>query len=75
MPTYFREGSVVIRLFNGDHNPPHVHIITPNGEMQVSLVTLEPLRGKIGRQEYQVALELIRSNIEFLQSEWVRLNG
>jgi hypothetical protein len=50
MPTYFREGSVVIRLFNGDHNPPHVHIITPNGEMQVSLVTLEPLRGKIGRQ-------------------------
>jgi hypothetical protein len=62
-------------MFNGDHGPPHVHIWTPEGEMQISLINLEPLRGKLRRQDYEVAMSWIRSNIDFLRLEWERLNG
>jgi hypothetical protein len=64
-----------VRLFNGDHNPPHVHIWTPASDMQVSLATLVPMRGLVGKQEYEVAMDWVRSNIDFLRSEWERLNG
>jgi len=73
--TYFREGGAHVRMFNGDHNPPHVHIWTPDGDMQVDLRELRPLRGSVGKQEYEVAMDWIRSNIEFLRAEWERLNG
>jgi hypothetical protein len=73
--TYFKDGHTFVRLYNGDHNPPHVHIWTPDGELLVSLVTLEPVTGDIGRQEFDVAMKWIRSNIHFLRAEWDRLNG
>ena len=75
MPTYYRSENVHVRMFNGDHNPPHLHIWTPDGDMQVSLSTLQPLRGQVGRHEYELAMLWIRDNIDFLRSEWDRLNG
>jgi len=45
------------------------------GEMQVGLVDLQPIRGRIAKQEYEVAMKWVRSNIEFLRAEWDRLNG
>ena len=75
MGTYFRSGHTYIRLFNGDHNPPHVHIWTPDGDMQISLATLEPMKGNVSKHEYEVAMTWIRSNIDFLRAEWDRLNG
>ena len=39
MSTLHRIGRVQIRMFH-DHNPPHFHIWTPDGDMQV---TQEPI--------------------------------
>ena len=75
MGTYFRIGHTYVRLFNGDHNPPHVHIWTPNGDVRVSLVTLQPMRGDVAKQDYELAMDWIRANIDFLRAEWNRLNG
>lgn len=73
--TYFKVGHTFVRLFNGDHNSPHAHIWTPDGELLVSLVTLEAVKGDIGRQEFDVAMKWIRNYIDFLRAEWDRLNG
>lgn len=75
MGTYYESGHTCVRLFNGDHNPSHVHIWTPDGDMQISLGTLEPMKGDMGKQEYEVAMAWIRDNIDFLRAEWERLNG
>jgi hypothetical protein len=43
--------------------------------MQISLGTLEPMKGDMGKQEYEVAMAWIRDNIDFMRAEWERLNG
>jgi hypothetical protein len=43
--------------------------------MQISLATLEPMKGNVSKHEYEVAMTWIRSNIDFLRAEWDRLNG
>ena len=75
MPTYFRSGNVLVQLYNGDHNPPHVHIVAPSGNSAILLSDLSTLRGDVSRHDYELAMGWIRANIEYLRSEWDRLNG
>ena len=75
MVTLYTEGRVRIRMFNGDHNPPHFHIWTPDGDAQVLLADLSVLRGSVSTRDYELAMRWARSNIEFLRSEWERRNG
>jgi len=75
MPTIFRLGRVQVRMFFDDHSPPHCHVWTPDGEMQVALDDLSILRGKIAMQDHKVAMELITQNLEQLRQQWNRLNG
>ena len=75
MPTLFREGRVHIRMFDRDHVPPHCHVWTPDGDAQVSLVDMTIIRGRLSKQDYEVAKRVIAANIEFLRDEWDRRNG
>lgn len=75
MPTIFRIGRVQVRMFFDDHHPPHCHLWTPDGEMQIALGDLSTMRGRIGKQDYQLAMAWIQDNIEYLWQEWNRLNG
>lgn len=74
MPTLYRFGRVQIRMFH-DHNPPHFHVWTPDGDLQVSLTDLQPLNGSVRKGDYELAVAWARSNIDFLWQEWNRLNG
>lgn len=47
MPTIFRLGRVQVRMFFDDHHPPHCHLWTPDGEMQIALADLSTMRGRI----------------------------
>lgn len=73
MPTVYRFGRGKIKIFH-DHNPPHFHIWTPEGDMQVSLLDLSPMNGRIDKGEYELAMTWVRGNIELLWQEWNRLN-
>jgi hypothetical protein len=75
MVTLYTEGRVSVRMFNGDHNPPHVHVWTPNGDAQILVSDFSILRGSLSTREYEVAVRWMRSNIAFLKAEWERRNG
>ncbi|HQZ13104.1 MAG TPA: DUF4160 domain-containing protein [Devosia sp.] len=75
MPALFREGRVLIRLFDRDHQPPHCHVSTSDGDVQVSLDSLTIINGDIRTQDYEVARRIISDNIAFLREEWTRRNG
>jgi hypothetical protein len=75
MVTLHAVGRVRIRMFDGDHNPPHFHIWTPDGDAQVLLSDLTLLRGTVGPRDYELAMRWARSNIAYLWSEWERRNG
>lgn len=74
MPTLARFGSIVIRIFAGDHAPPHFHVVTPDHQALVRLSDLQVMAGTIDRRSLEQALEWAAANGEFLGAEWRRLN-
>ena len=74
MPTLWRSGNVCVRLFDRDHHPPHVHIWTPDGDMQIALSDCSIIRGNIRTRDYELAMLWIRDNIEVLRQEWTHRN-
>jgi hypothetical protein len=75
MVTVVRLGNVRIRVFAGDHAPPHFHIWTAEGEAMVSLQTLAVIRGSVRKQELALALKWAKQNIDLLNEHWVAMNG
>ena len=74
MPTLFRSGNVMVRMFGGDHDPPHFHIITPDLEMMIALNDFSTLQGSIRRRDYELAMRWARENVELLWRSWNDLN-
>lgn len=75
MPTLVVLGNVKIQMFAGDHNPPHFHVVTPDGEVIVELRTLLVLRGAVRSRELTIAMAWAKNNLELLKDEWHRLNS
>jgi len=74
VPTLFMFGNLKIRMFAGDHNPPHFHIMTPEHEALVRIADLAVLAGSIDRRSYDLACRWAAENRELLEREWHRLN-
>jgi len=74
MPTLVVFGTMKIRMFADDHNPPHFHIVTPEREALVRIADLMVLAGSIDRKSYDIACRWALENRELLESEWSRLN-
>lgn len=75
MPTLAVLGRIRIRMFADDHNPPHFHVVAPDGEVMVALDGLKVLRGRLRRDDLEAALVWARSRQRELSDEWHRLNG
>ncbi|WP_062114090.1 DUF4160 domain-containing protein [Aureimonas sp. AU40] len=75
MPTITTIGNIKIVVFADDHNPPHFHILTPNGNALVSIATLSVIRGSIDRKDLRAALDWAGSNQALLQAAWEHYNG
>ncbi len=75
MPTVVKLGRLQIRMFAGDHLPPHFHVWTPDGEALVLIETLQMSRGRLRKQDLEVATQWAQDNIDLLQEYWIKLNG
>lgn len=74
MGTLWRYRGVLIRMYR-DHNPPHFHISTKNGEAQVALTDFSLMNGRVDRRDFDLAVKWARANASSLWTEWNRLNG
>jgi hypothetical protein len=69
-------GRVGICVYADDHMPPHFHILTPDGDAQVRIDSLEIIRGSLRRSDFDTGLRWAHdaANRERLWAEWSRLN-
>jgi len=75
MPTLIRFNHCSIRMYAGDHNPPHFHAVMSDGrESLIKIGTLTVLRGGMGKRELAEALVWAGQNREYLKSKWRELN-
>ncbi len=74
MPTVKGFGHCRICIYAGDHNPPHFHILSPEFDVQVTIATMEILRGARHVNKVRVALEWAERNKAELSLKWIELN-
>ena len=74
MPTLHRIGAISIRIYADDHRPPHIHIVSPDFEMIVSLSDGSIMAGEARYAEIIEALDWVSANRERLTSLWIALN-
>lgn len=57
-----------------EHNPPHVHFVSPDSRAQVSLIEIEVMEGALPRGKEQETLNFIEDNRDSLIEEFYEKN-
>ncbi len=57
MPELSRFYGIIIRMYYGDHPPPHFHAVYQGEEIQINIETLEVLAGGMSRRATALVLE------------------
>ncbi len=70
MPEIARFYGIVIKLFFGDHPPPHFHAIYGEYVGLFNIVTLEMIEGDLPKRARQLVIEWARINQDSLEQMW-----
>ncbi len=70
MPELSRFYGIIIRMFYGDHPPPHFHGAYQGEEVQVNIETLEVMNGRIRRRALALVLEWAALHRDELRRAW-----
>jgi hypothetical protein len=74
MPTLQRFGAVSLRMYAGDHRPPHFHIVAPDFQVLVRISDLQVIEGVARPAQIAEAIAWARAHRESLARKWAELN-
>ena len=72
MPTISRFFGILIQMYLDDHPPPHFHAIYGEFDAQISIDTLEILRGYLPRRVHVLVIEWAMAHRPELRENWRR---
>ena len=72
MPEISRFYGIIIKMYFGDHNPPHFHVQYGSQEAVVGIHTLGVLRGKLPPRIMGMVVEWATMHQEELLADWER---
>lgn len=70
MPELSRFYGIIIRMFYGDHLPPHFHAVYQGQEIKVNIKTLGVIEGRMNRRAVALVLEWTTLHQAELQQAW-----
>lgn len=70
MPTISVFYGIVIRMFWGDHSPPHFHALYADYEIQMDIQTLEVIKGKMPKRALSLIRDWACENRKALLEDW-----
>lgn len=70
MPTIHRIDKIKININPSDHNPPHVHVLSPNFVVVLNILTREIIRGKASSKQLAAVRDWMESNEDDLLEKW-----
>jgi hypothetical protein len=71
MPELSRFYGIIIRMFYGDHSPPHFHAVYQDEQIQVNIESLEVMEGRMSRRAVALILEWAALHRQELRQAWV----
>ena len=77
MPTLFKLFGLIFRIYTRDHQPPHVHVISQEGEAIFIIdqeVTVKDNKG-MKPKDVSLAVSILEENKEIILEEWNKLHG
>jgi len=72
MPELSRFYGIIIRMYYGDHAPPHFHAVYQGDEVQINLQTLDVMEGQVRRRALALVLEWVALHRHELDRAWER---
>jgi hypothetical protein len=70
MPEISRFFGIIIRMYFGDHNPPHFHAIYQEASAEYDIVTLKVIGGNLPARAHALVLEWASMHREELLEDW-----
>jgi len=70
MPELSRFYGIIIRMFYGDHAPPHFYAVYQGEEIKVNINTLEVMEGGMSRRARALVLEWAALHRAELRQAW-----
>ena len=70
MPEISRFFGIIIRMYFGDHNPPHFHAIYQDSTAEYDINTLIVFRGSLPSRAHALVLEWASLHREELLEDW-----
>lgn len=70
MPEISRFFGIIIRMYFGDHNPPHFHVQYGGEQAVISINTLGLIEGKLPPRIMGMVVEWAASHQEELLADW-----
>ncbi len=70
MPELSRFYGIIIRMFYGDHAPPHFHAVYQGEQVQISIETLAVMNGSMRRRALSLVLEWSALHQDELRQAW-----
>ncbi|MES1243700.1 MAG: DUF4160 domain-containing protein [Acidobacteriota bacterium] len=67
LSTFF---GIIIAMYHNDHAPPHFHAVYQGFEAQISIETLEILRGSLPRRVFALVVEWAVLRRDRLRLNW-----
>jgi hypothetical protein len=74
MPRIVRLAAVSIYIYADDHAPPHFHVVGPDTDIQVSIETLQVMRGCCRPAHLAQAISWAAENQALLRAKWSEYN-
>ena len=72
MPEISRFFGIIIRMYFNDHVPPHFHADYGEHSIEITIETLEVLKGKLPNRVLGLVLEWASLHRDELRSDWER---
>lgn len=61
-------------MYADDHNPPHVHIISPDFRVRVEIGSLKVIDRGASKKQLAEPLKYVAENLPGLALKWIELN-
>ena len=74
LPILKRFGAVSLRIYAGDHRPPHFHLVSADEQVLVRIRDLAILAGEMSGGDMREALAWAKANRDWLLLQWCQLN-
>ena len=75
MPELCRFHGATIKIYQGDHAPPHFHVRHSDGKIQVGIAPVRILKGSLPRHIERLVLEWAEVRQAELQRAWDRVQN